>query len=95
MNIKVEFIVVIAVMFSGAIGWLINKAVGIVGQLITAVNEFKVVMSSLKEFTENMNENDNLKHSIVDTRLNHHAAKIEAHGILLAEHEVKIKQMEK
>ncbi|MEI7501985.1 MAG: hypothetical protein WCJ61_01745 [Paludibacter sp.] len=95
MNIKVEFIVVIVVIVAGALGWLINKGVDIVAQLIVAVNEFRVVMSALKEFTENMNENDTVKHTIVDERLKAHAAKIEAHGLILAEHEIKIKQLEK
>jgi len=95
MNIGLELMILGASIIVGAIGWLINKGVGIVEQLIVAVNEFRVVMASLKEFTENMNENDAAKHCIVDNRLNAHAAKIEAHGLILAEHEIKIKQLEK
>jgi hypothetical protein len=90
MNIRIEFIIAGITILAASIGWGITKVVSTLKELINVVTEFRIVMAALKEDSKNMNE----KHGVVDTRLNAHSAKIEAHGVILAEHEVKIKELQ-
>lgn len=90
MNIRIEFIIAGITILATAIGWGITIVVSTLKELINVVTEFRIVMAALKEDSKNVSE----KHSVIDTRLNAHSAKIEAHGIVLAEHEVKIKELQ-
>lgn len=94
MNIRIEFIIAGITILAAAAGWGITKIVSAIKELIDVVTEFRITMAALKEDSKNQSINCNLKHGVVDTRLNAHAAKIEAHGIILAEHEVKIKELQ-
>lgn len=62
----------------------------------TLRNGFERVEKLLVELsTENRfgSKESSEKHNVIDSRLNEHSAKIQAHGLLLAEHEVKIKEL--
>ena len=93
MTIRIEIIVMFIVILAGGIGWLINRLIVSIKELIDVVNDFRVAMATLKEEALNSNTNCGKMHSNIETRLNTHSSKIEAHGIILAEHEVKIKEL--
>lgn len=90
MAVRIEFIIVGITIIAAAAGWGITKIVSTIQELIDVVTEFRIAMSALKEESKNFAE----KNVVVDVRLNSHSAKIEAHGIILAEHEIKIRQIQ-
>jgi hypothetical protein len=77
------------------LGWATNKLIGVGKDLIEAVTQLRITMSALQEDNKNMNATCKNRSFMVDTRLNAHSAKIEAHGVLLAEHDIKIKELQK
>ena len=94
MNIRIEFLIAGITIVSAIIGWGVTKLVNTIKELIDVVTEFRIAMATLKEDSKNLNSNCSQKHGVIDTRLTSHASKIEAHGIILAEHEIKIKELQ-
>lgn len=90
MNIPVDIVVVVLSSALSILGfgfwviWQNTKAISTMNSLFSAF--------SAREKVAREQTKDQL--STVNNRLNNHSAKIEAHAILLTEHEVKIKELE-
>jgi hypothetical protein len=95
MTIPIELIIAGITIISAILGWAINKLIGVGKELIDAVTQLRITMSALQEDNKNMNATCKNRTFTVDSRLNAHSAKIEAHGLLLAEHEIQIKELQK
>jgi hypothetical protein len=93
MTIPIELLVLAIALVMGGIGWLIKILVSNVKELTQAINDFREAMAAMKEDSKNLNINCSAKHGVIDNRLTTHSAKIEAHGLLLAEHDVQIKEL--
>lgn len=90
MNIRIELIIAGITILAAAIGWGVSMLVNAIKELIDVVTEFRIAMAALKEDGKNLMQ----QNEVATTRLNSHAAKIEAHGLIIAEHEVKIKELQ-
>jgi hypothetical protein len=95
MTIPIELIIAGITIISAVLGWAINKLVGVGKELIDAVTQLRIIMSAVQEDNKNINSNCKNRSYVVDNRLNTHSSKIEAHGLLLAEHEIQIKELQK
>lgn len=63
----------------------------VIWQNTKAINAINITLSEI-----NTKEKASVdKHNVIDTRLNEHSAKIQAHGLILTEHDVKIKELMK
>lgn len=94
-NIPIELIVLSITFIVGAIGWFVKILVVNIKELTIAINDFRTAIALLQEENKNINLSCSSKHSVIDKRLNEHSSKIGAHGILIAEHEIKIKELQK
>ena len=90
MNVPIEIIVVVVGAFLSILGF----GFLVIWQNTKAINSINVTLSELN-MKETIGETICAsRHSIIDKRLNEHSAKINAHGLLLSEHEVKIKELQ-
>ena len=94
MNIPLPLIVSI-------LGFVFSILILVIGILIKVLNKNtdaiqKMEVAIAKQETANGYEDKSCKekHCNINTLLSEHSAKIEAHGIIVAEHEIKIKQLQ-
>lgn len=87
MNVPIEIIVLVV----GGFLSMLSFGFGIIWQNTKAINSINITLS---KFDQKM-EDERDKHFIIDKSLTEHEAKINAHGMLLREHDIKIKAFEK
>ena len=89
MSVPIEIVVAVVGAFFSILGF----GFLIIWQNTKAINSIHITISEI-----NMKENfegkacDN-RHATIEKRLNEHSSKIEAHGLVIAEHEVKLKEI--
>lgn len=91
MNIPIEIVVTVVGAFLSILGF----GFLVIWQNTKAINALSLTLVELNTKDRMTEKESSDKHIVIDKRLNEHSAKINAHGIVLVEHEVKIKNLEK
>jgi hypothetical protein len=94
MNIPLPIVVIaISIAFSVMTG-LIGILLKVLNNNTKAIEDMKIFIAKQETADGYEDKSCNEKHCNINALLSEHSAKIEAHGIIVAEHEIKIKQLQ-
>jgi len=94
MNIPLPLIVIaVSIAFSVLTG-LIGILLKVLNNNTKAIEEMKIFIAKQETADGYEHKSCKEKHCDISALLSVHSAKIEAHGIIVAEHEIKIKQLQ-
>jgi hypothetical protein len=89
MNVPIEIIVVVIGVFFSILGF----GFLVIWQNTKAINSINITLSEINTKDKFEEKECAAQHSYISKKFSEHGSKIEAHSMLLTEHEAKLKQL--
>lgn len=95
MNIPIEIVVAILTFVFSVLTIIVGFLIKILNANTNAIKNINLTLVKIETSSKYEEKECTTIHNYISKKITEHSSKIEAHGIIIAEHELKIKDLEK